>query len=77
MCEITNDEADFIVTATLFEAFARWCQLNKYDSMKRQAFGRRVTKLGFESDTKKIDGKARKVRRGLRLVEDSGVHQGS
>ena len=68
-CEVVDDDTVVVTSAALFEAFVRWCRLNNYEALTSNRFGRRVTDLGLESATVKVNGKAVKVRKGVRLVQ--------
>ena len=70
LAEHTYEERGTVCPAgDLYLGFKRWCEDNGHHAMSSTAFGRELSRLGFESD--KINGK--RVRRGLRMAEGSWV----
>lgn len=53
----------------LYLGFKRWCEDNGHKAMSNTAFGRELTRLGFEGSV--LNNK--RVRRGLRMIERSWV----
>lgn len=65
----------------LYEAYVRWCEEVGDDTLKKRTFGQRLTDMGYR-DGKDNDRARTRVRRGLRLMEntskqpsDQGNHQ--
>lgn len=70
LAESTIQEPGTICPAgDLYLGFKRWCEDNGQQVMSSTAFGRELSRLGFEGD--KVNNK--RVRRGLRMMEGSWV----
>lgn len=70
LAEHTVPDAGAVCPAgDLYLGFKRWCEDNGHQPISSTAFGREMTRLGFESGT--VANK--RVRRGLRMTEGSWV----
>ena len=63
------DQGAVCPAADLYLGYKRWCEDNGHPVLSSTAFGRELSRLGYDGD--KVNGK--RVRRGLRMTERSWV----
>lgn len=70
LTEATMDDPNSVVPAgDLYLGFKKWCEDNGHRPISNTAFGKELTRLGYEAASNGV----KRVRRGLRMIERSWV----
>lgn len=58
---LIKDPNGMIVKDSMYENYVKWCNFHAYEVYSKQKFGTNLPTYGIHDDTKKLDGKAKRV----------------
>lgn len=58
---MVKDPNGVIIKDSMYENYVKWCSSNSYEVYSKQKFGANLPTYGIHDDSKKIDGKTKRV----------------
>lgn len=74
-CEVGPEEWRFEISNMLFKSWSEFAAVNGESSGNMKTFGNELSKRGFERSTKKLNGRAFKVRLGISLIRQQNEQE--